>query len=118
VLLKAGLADGLAARLAGQVEATGYSAERDPGTKVVNPQAISDYSPLLANAVVVPAAIRSSVCERPPQAPCHGCHDNQLVDSIKIDHLVSMIHADPMENSTSGHSRCDRSWLVSLSITR
>jgi hypothetical protein len=72
VLLKAGLADGLAARLAGQVEATGYRAERDPGTKVVNPQAISDYSPLLANAVVVPAAIRSSVCERMPQAPCHG----------------------------------------------
>ena len=42
VLLKAGLADGLAAGLAGQVESTGYSAERDPGTKVVNPQAISD----------------------------------------------------------------------------
>jgi arginase len=51
VLLEAGLADGLAARLAGRVEAAGYSAERDPGTKVMNPQAISDYSPLLANAV-------------------------------------------------------------------
>jgi arginase len=51
VLLGAGLADGLAARPAGRVEAVGYSAERDPGTNVMNPQAISDYSVLLADAV-------------------------------------------------------------------
>ena len=51
VLLGAGLADGLAARRAGRVEAGGYSAERDPGTNVMNPQAISDYSALLADAV-------------------------------------------------------------------
>src|ERR1700683_621918 len=51
VLLAAGLADGLAARRAGRVEAAGYSADRDPGTQVMNPQAIRDYSPLLADAV-------------------------------------------------------------------
>jgi arginase len=51
VLLEAGLADGLAARLEGRVEEASYSAERDPGTKVMSPQAISDYSQLLANAV-------------------------------------------------------------------
>ncbi len=51
VLLGAGLADGLAARRAGRVEAAGYSAARDPRTKVMNPRAISDYSPLLADAV-------------------------------------------------------------------
>jgi len=51
VLLGAGLADGLAARRAGRVEAVGYSAERDCGTQVMNPQAIADYSPLLADAV-------------------------------------------------------------------
>src|SRR5260370_20458534 len=51
VLLGAGLADGLAARWAGRVEAAGYRAERDPATKVMNPQALSDYSPLLADAV-------------------------------------------------------------------
>lgn len=51
VLLAAGLADGLAARRAGRVEAPGYSAERDPQTKVMNPLAIRDYSPLLADAV-------------------------------------------------------------------
>lgn len=51
VLLRDGLADGLAARRAGRVEAVGYSAERDPGTNVMNPQAISDYSALLADAV-------------------------------------------------------------------
>jgi arginase len=51
VLLGAGLADGLDARRAGRVEAAGYSAERDPQTKVMNPQAISGYSPLLADAV-------------------------------------------------------------------
>jgi arginase len=51
VLLGAGLADGLAARWAGRVGAPGYSAERDPGTQVMNPQAIRDYSPRLADAV-------------------------------------------------------------------
>jgi arginase len=51
VLLRAGLADGLAARRAARVEAPGYSAERDPRTHVMNPRAISDYSPLLADAV-------------------------------------------------------------------
>ena len=51
VLLGAGLADGLAARRAGRVDAAGYSAERDPQTKVMNPQAISDYSQSLADAV-------------------------------------------------------------------
>jgi arginase len=51
VLLGAGLADGLAARRAGRVEAPGYSAERDPLTKVMNPLAISSYSPMLADAV-------------------------------------------------------------------
>jgi arginase len=51
VLLGAGLAGGLAARRAGRVEAAGYSAERDPETGVMNPQAISDYSVLLADAV-------------------------------------------------------------------
>jgi arginase len=50
-LLGAGLADGLAARRAGRVEAAGYSADRDSGTQVMNPQAIRDYSPLLADAV-------------------------------------------------------------------
>jgi len=51
VLLGAGLADGLAARRAGRVEAAGYSADRDSGTHIMNPQAIRDYSPLLADAV-------------------------------------------------------------------
>jgi arginase len=51
VLLGAGLADGLAARRAGRVEAAGYSAERDSGTHIMNPQALRDYSPLLADAV-------------------------------------------------------------------
>jgi arginase len=50
-LLRAGLADGLAARRAARVEAPGYSAERDPRTHVMNPRAISAYSPLLADAV-------------------------------------------------------------------
>jgi arginase len=52
VLLGAGLADGLAARRAGRIEAAGYSADRDPVTHVMNPQAIRDYSPLLADAVM------------------------------------------------------------------
>jgi arginase len=51
VLLEAGLADGLAARRAGRVEAAGYRAERDPATEIMNPRAISDYSALLADAV-------------------------------------------------------------------
>jgi arginase len=51
VLLAAGMADGLAARRAGRVEAAGYNAERDPQAKVMNPQAIRDYSPSLADAV-------------------------------------------------------------------
>ena len=51
VLLEAGLADGLAARRAGRVAAEGYSAERDPQTKIMNPGALSNYSPLLADAV-------------------------------------------------------------------
>jgi arginase len=51
VLLGAGLADGLAARWAGRVEAAGYNAERDPQTKVMNPQAIRGYSAALADAV-------------------------------------------------------------------
>src|ERR1039458_7046931 len=50
-LLGAGLADGLAARRAGRVGAPGYSAERDPRTQVMNPQAIRGYSPRLADAV-------------------------------------------------------------------
>src|ERR1039457_2926785 len=51
VLLAAGLADGLAARRADRVEAAGDGADRDSGTHVMNPQAIRDYSPLLADAV-------------------------------------------------------------------
>jgi arginase len=51
VLLEAGLADGLAARRAGRIEAAGYRAERDPATRIMNPRAISDYSVLLADAV-------------------------------------------------------------------
>jgi arginase len=51
VLLEAGLADGLAARRAGRIEAAGYRAERDPATGIMNPRAISDYSALLADAV-------------------------------------------------------------------
>lgn len=51
VLLAAGLADGLAARWAGRVTAGGYSAARDPATKVMNPQALNRYSSSLADAV-------------------------------------------------------------------
>jgi arginase len=50
-LLRAGLAEGLAARLAGRVEAAGYSSVRDPQTKVMNPQVLAEYSTLLADAV-------------------------------------------------------------------
>jgi arginase len=51
VLLGAGLADGLAVRRAGRVEAAGCSAERDPGSRVMNPEAIGGCSRLLADAV-------------------------------------------------------------------
>ncbi len=51
VLLAAGLADGLAARRAGRVAAKGYSALRDPQTKIMNPRALADYSSVLADAV-------------------------------------------------------------------
>ena len=50
-LLAAGLADGLAARRAGHVAAKGYSAMRDPLTKIMNPHALADYSSVLADAV-------------------------------------------------------------------
>jgi arginase len=51
VLLRAGLADGLAARRAGRVAAEGYSPLRDPQTKIMNPRALADYSSVLADAV-------------------------------------------------------------------
>jgi arginase len=51
VLLEAGLAEGLAARRAGRVEAAGYSAERDAATQIMNPRAINDYSTSLSDAV-------------------------------------------------------------------
>src|SRR5215469_6837460 len=51
VLLGAGISDGLAARRAGRVAASGYCAERDPATDVMNPRAIREYSTLLADAV-------------------------------------------------------------------
>jgi arginase len=52
VLLGAGLANGLAARRAGRVAAEGYSPVRDPQTKILNPQALADYSSVLADAVM------------------------------------------------------------------
>jgi arginase len=51
VLLAAGLADGLAARHVGTVEAAGYSPVRDPATQVMNPQSLNRYSRDLADAV-------------------------------------------------------------------
>jgi arginase len=51
VLLAAGLADGLAARHVGTVEAAGYSPVRDPATQVMNPQSLNRYSRHLADAV-------------------------------------------------------------------
>jgi arginase len=51
VLLGAGLADGLAARRAGRVDAEGYRAEPDPQTKIMNPRALHDYSIVLADAL-------------------------------------------------------------------
>jgi arginase len=50
-LLAAGLADGLNARHAGRVEAEGYSPLRDPATKMMNPEALRQYSLALADAV-------------------------------------------------------------------
>jgi len=50
-LLAAGLADGLAARHAGRVEAAGYSPARDRVTQVMNPQPLNQYSRHLADAV-------------------------------------------------------------------
>jgi arginase len=50
-LLANGLADGLSARPAGRVPATGYSAVRDPATKIMNPRALAGYSRQLADAV-------------------------------------------------------------------
>ena len=35
----------------GRIPAAGYSAVRDPATKIMNPQALNDYSRLLADAV-------------------------------------------------------------------
>jgi len=51
VLLEAGLADGLNARHAGCLPASGYSSVPDPQTKVMNPQPLHDYSRLLADGV-------------------------------------------------------------------
>jgi arginase len=51
VLLEAGLADGLGARRAGRLPAGGYSGVPDPRTKVMNPQALHDYSRSLADEV-------------------------------------------------------------------
>jgi arginase len=51
VLLRAGLADGLAARRAGRVRAEGYSPVGDPQTGILNPQVLRDYSSVLADAV-------------------------------------------------------------------
>lgn len=50
-LLRAGLADGLAARRAGRVAAEGYSPVRDPETEILNPRALANYSSVLADAV-------------------------------------------------------------------
>jgi arginase len=51
VLLEAGLADGLEARRAGCLPASGYSSVPDPRTKVMNPQPLHDYSISLAGEV-------------------------------------------------------------------
>src|SRR5262245_21087929 len=50
-LLRAGLADRLAARNAGRVEPPGYDPRRDPDTKMLNPQAIARYAIALADAI-------------------------------------------------------------------
>lgn len=51
ILLGAGLADGLNARLAGRVAAEGYRPERDPQTKIMNPGPLNGYSGALADTV-------------------------------------------------------------------
>jgi hypothetical protein len=51
VLLQAGLADGLGARRAGCLPASGYSSALDPQTQVMNPQPLHDYSISLADAL-------------------------------------------------------------------
>ena len=51
VLLEAGLADGLDARRAGCLPASGYSSVPDSRTKVMNPQPLHDYSISLAGEV-------------------------------------------------------------------
>lgn len=50
-LLEDGIADGLGAVVAGRVDAPGYSAERDAETKVMNVEALVEYSSRLADAV-------------------------------------------------------------------
>lgn len=50
-VLAAGLADRLDARHAGRVEAPTYGDQRDPVTKLLNPQGIAEYSTALADAV-------------------------------------------------------------------
>jgi arginase len=50
-LLEEGIAEGLGAVVAGRVEAPGYSAERDPETKVMNVEPLVAYSSRLADAV-------------------------------------------------------------------
>ena len=50
-LLEDGIADGLGAVVAGRVDAPGYSPGRDPETKVMNVEALVEYSSRLADAV-------------------------------------------------------------------
>jgi arginase len=50
-LLEQGIAEGLGAVAAGRVEATGYSAARDPQTQVMNVEPLVEYSSRLADAV-------------------------------------------------------------------
>lgn len=50
-LLAAGLADRLAARRAGRVEAPPYDNRRDPETKLLNPLGLAQYSVALADAI-------------------------------------------------------------------
>lgn len=50
-LLRAGLADGLAARHAGRVDPPPYDPRRDPETGMLNPRAIAAYAIALADAV-------------------------------------------------------------------
>jgi arginase len=50
-LLAAGFAERLRARRAGRIDPPPYSAERDPLTRIMNPEAIREYSGRLADAV-------------------------------------------------------------------